>query len=111
MTEECLAVLSDWQETVFPEARGMSIDASVGTTAGMTKQPVDFQQNVLAGGFALTRRWQAKGRHRHVAGSVAWSSGRQASRRLNVKHPDNKIGNFSSNKEYFDAFVGRCSRW
>ena len=29
----------------------------------------------------------------------------------NVKHPDNKIGNFQlSNKEYFDAFVGRCSQ-
>lgn len=28
-----------------------------------------------------------------------------------TKHPDNKIGNFQlSNKEYFDAFVGRCSQ-
>lgn len=28
-----------------------------------------------------------------------------------MKHPDNKIGNFQlSNKEYFDAFVGRCSQ-
>ena len=29
----------------------------------------------------------------------------------NVKHPDNKIGNFQlSNKAHFDAFVGRCSQ-
>ncbi len=29
----------------------------------------------------------------------------------NKKHPDNQIGNFQlSNKEYFDAFVGRCSQ-
>ena len=98
MTEEqCLAVLKDWQEQFF-QKRGMW----------------DFHKMFPQG---FKRIDAAAGRQK--AGIGTWLGpvggyGASKGKRLaywNVKHPDNKIGNFQlSNKEYFDAFVGRCSQ-
>ena len=115
MTEEqCLAVLKDWQEQVF-QKRGMSIDAFVWDDGWDEFNSLWDFHKMFPQGFK--RIDAAAGRQK--AGIGTWLGpvggyGASKGKRLaywNVKHPDNKIGNFQlSNKEYFDAFVGRCSQ-
>ena len=115
MTEEqCLAVLKDWQEQFF-QKRGMSIDAFVWDDGWDEFNSLWDFHKMFPQGFK--RIDAAAGRQK--AGIGTWLGpvggyGASKGKRLaywNVKHPDNKIGNFQlSNKEYFDAFVGRCSQ-
>ena len=115
MTEEqCLAVLKDWQEQFF-QKRGMSIDAFVWDNGWDEFNSLWDFHKMFPQGFK--RIDAAAGRQK--AGIGTWLGpvggyGASKGKRLaywNVKHPDNKIGNFQlSNKEYFDAFVGRCSQ-
>lgn len=115
MTEEqCLAVLKDWQEQ-FYQKRGMSIDAFVWDDGWDEFNSLWDFHKMFPQGFK--RIDAAAGRQK--AGIGTWLGpvggyGASKGKRLaywNVKHPDNKIGNFQlSNKEYFDAFVGRCSQ-
>ena len=115
MTEEqCLAVLKDWQEQVY-QKRGMSIDAFVWDDGWDEFNSLWDFHKMFPQGFK--RIDAAAGRQK--AGIGTWLGpvggyGASKGKRLaywNVKHPDNKIGNFQlSNKEYFDAFVGRCSQ-
>ena len=115
MTEEqCLAVLKDWQEQFF-QKRGMSIDAFVwddgwdeSTACGISTKCSRRASSALtpppAGKKAGIGTWLGP------VGGYGASKGKRLAY-WNVKHPDNKIGNFQlSNKEYFDAFVGRCSQ-
>lgn len=115
MTEEqCLAVLKDWKEQ-FYQKRGMSIDAFVWDDGWDEFNSLWDFHKMFPQGFK--RIDAAAGRQK--AGIGTWLGpvggyGASKGKRLaywNVKHPDNKIGNFQlSNKEYFDAFVGRCSQ-
>ncbi|MFQ9730878.1 MAG: hypothetical protein ACLR2F_09355 [Akkermansia muciniphila] len=115
MTEEqCLSVLKDWQEQ-FYQKRGMSIDAFVWDDGWDEFNSLWDFHKMFPQGFK--RIDAAAGRQK--AGIGTWLGpvggyGASKGKRLaywNVKHPDNKIGNFQlSNKEYFDAFVGRCSQ-
>lgn len=115
MTEEqCLAVLKDWQKQFF-QKRGMSIDAFVWDDGWDEFNSLWDFHKMFPQGFK--RIDAAAGRQK--AGIGTWLGpvggyGASKGKRLaywNVKHPDNKIGNFQlSNKEYFDAFVGRCSQ-
>ena len=115
MTEEqCLSVLKDWQEQ-FYQKRGMSIDAFVWDDGWDEFNSLWDFHKMFPQGFK--RIDAAAGRQN--AGIGTWLGpvggyGASKGKRLaywNVKHPDNKIGNFQlSNKEYFDAFVGRCSQ-
>ena len=115
MTEEqCLAVLKDWQGQFF-QKRGMSIDAFVWDDGWDEFNSLWDFHKMFPQGFK--RIDAAAGRQK--AGIGTWLGpvggyGASKGKRLaywNVKHPDNKIGNFQlSNKEYFDAFVGRCSQ-
>ncbi|MFR4983506.1 MAG: hypothetical protein ACLUEL_00255 [Akkermansia muciniphila] len=115
MTEEqCLAVLKDWQEQFF-QKRGMSIDAFVWDDGWDEFNSLWDFHKMFPQGFK--RIDAAAGKQK--AGIGTWLGpvggyGASKGKRLahwNVKHPDNKIGNFQlSNKEYFDAFVGRCSQ-
>ena len=115
MTEEqCLSVLKDWQEQ-FYQKRGISIDAFVWDDGWDEFNSLWDFHKMFPQGFK--RIDAAAGRQK--AGIGTWLGpvggyGASKGKRLaywNVKHPDNKIGNFQlSNKEYFDAFVGRCSQ-
>lgn len=115
MTEaQCLAVLKDWQEQFF-EKRGMSIDAFVWDDGWDEFNSLWDFHKMFPQGFK--RVDAAAGRQK--AGIGTWLGpvggyGASKGKRLahwNVKHPDSKIGNFQlSNKEYFDAFVGRCAQ-
>ena len=115
MTEEqCLSVLKDWQEQFYLK-RGMSIDAFVWDDGWDEFNSLWDFHKMFPQGFK--RIDAAAGRQK--AGIGTWLGpvggyGASKGKRLaywNVKHPDNKIGNFQlSNKEYFDAFVGRCSQ-
>ena len=111
---QCLAVRKDWQEQFF-QKRGMSIDAFVWDDGWDEFNSLWDFHKMFPQGFK--RIDAAAGRQK--AGIGTWLGpvggyGASKGKRLaywNVKHPDNKIGNFQlSNKEYFDAFVGRCSQ-
>lgn len=115
MTEaQCLDVLKDWQEQFF-QKRGMTIDAFVWDDGWDEFNSLWDFHKMFPQGFK--RVDAAAGKQK--AGIGAWLGpvggyGASKGKRLahwNVKHPDNKIGNFQlSNKEYFDAFVGRCGQ-
>ena len=115
MTEEqCLAVLKDWQEQFFQKS-GTAIDAFVWDDGWDEFNSLWDFHKMFPQGFRRVNAAAAK----QKAGIGAWLGpvggyGASKGKRLahwNVKHPDNKIGNFQlSNKEYFDAFVGRCSQ-
>ncbi len=107
-----LELLATWQRELF-EKRHTSIDAFVIDDGWDEFNSLwDFHVG-FPNGFSRV----SAAANRQKAGIGAWLGpvgGYGASKQMrldnwNRKHPKNKIGNFQlSNKEYFDAFVGRC---
>lgn len=115
MTEaQCLAVVKDWEEK-FYKKRGVTIDAFVWDDGWDDFNSLWGFHKMFPQGFKNINALAAK----QKAGIGAWLGpvggyGSSKAQRLgywNSTHPGNKIDNFQlSNKEYFDAFVGRCSQ-
>ena len=115
MTEQqCLDVVKDWNDELFKK-RDTKIDAFVWDDGWDEFNSLwDFHKMFPQGFKNIDSLARKQG-----AGTGAWlgpvggygSSKAQRLNNWNQKHPDNQIGNFQlSNKEYFDAFVGRCSQ-
>ncbi len=115
MTEaQCLAVVKDWQEKFF-NRHGVTIDAFVWDDGWDEFNSLWGFHKCFPAGF---KNIDKIARAQNV-GIGAWLGpvggyGAAKAQRLgfwNKTHPNNQIGNFQlSNKEYFDAFVGRCSQ-
>ena len=113
--EDCLKVVDAWEKHLFKPYK-VSIDAFVWDDGWDDFNSLwDFYKPAFPNGF---KKIDAKAR-RQNAGTGAWLGpvggyGSSKAQRLgfwNRNHPNNQIGNFQlSNKEYFDAFVGRCSQ-
>lgn len=115
MTEaQCVEVVKDWNEQMFKK-RGTGIDAFVWDDGWDEFNSLWDFHKMFPKGFSETNKLARK----QGAGIGAWLGpvggyGASKGKRLahwNKNHPNNQIGNFQlSNKEYFDAFVGRCSQ-
>lgn len=115
MTEaQSMAVLKDWQEKFF-DKRGIAIDAFVWDDGWDEFNSLWDFHKMYPQGF---KNVDAAAR-KQKAGIGAWLGpvggyGTAKAKRIahwNMKHPENKIDNFQlSNKEYFDAFLNRCSQ-
>lgn len=112
--EKSLKVLKAWEKEMFKK-RKVTIDAF------MLDDGWDDFNSLWGFHIGFPRGFSAinKVAGRMNAGIGTWLGpvggyGSAKSMRLgfwNKTHPDNKISNFQlSNKEYFDAFVGRCSQ-
>lgn len=115
MTEpQCLAVIDAWNKNLFKKHK-ISVDAFVWDDGWDDFNSLwDFHSEFPNGFKKLDIEARKQG-----AGTGAWLGpvggyGASKAKRLgywNKNHPNNQIGNFElSNKEYFDAFVGRCSQ-
>ncbi len=115
MTEkQCLDVIDAWNKNLFKKYK-ISIDAFVWDDGWDDFNSLWGFHSELPNGF---KKLDVEAR-KQGAGMGAWLGpvggyGASKAQRLgfwNKTHPNNQIGNFElSNKEYFDAFVGRCSQ-
>ncbi len=115
MTEaQCLAVVKDWHEKFYKQ-RGVTIDAFVWDDGWDEFNSLWDFHKMFPQGFKNIDKIARQ----QNAGIGAWLGpvggyGASKSKRIgywNKTHPNNQIGNFRlSDKEYFDAFVGRCSQ-
>ncbi len=112
--EQALAVVKEWQEKFYKQ-RGVTIDAFVWDDGWDEFNSLWGFHKMFPQGF---KNIDAVAREQK-SGIGAWLGpvggyGASKAQRLdfwNRTHPNNKVGNFQlSNKEYFDAFVGRCSQ-
>lgn len=112
--EQCLKVVQTWQDKMYKK-HNIALDAFVWDDGWDEFNSLWDFHKMFPRGFS---RINALAKKQH-SGIGAWlgpvggygSSKQQRLNHWNQKHPDNKIGNFQlSNKEYFDAFVGRCSQ-
>lgn len=112
--KQCLDVVNEWHKEFF-QKRNITIDAFVWDDGWDEFNSLWGFHKMFPEGFknidALAKKQKA--------GIGAWLGpvggyGSSKSQRIgywNKTHPNNQIGNFQlSNKEYFDAFVGRCSQ-
>lgn len=112
--QQCLSVVEAWNKNLFKKYK-IGIDAFVWDDGWDEFNSLwDFHVGFPNGFKKIDAQARKQG-----AGMGAWLGpvggyGGSKQARLNnwnTKHPNNKIGNFQlSNKEYFDAFVGRCSQ-
>ena len=115
MTEsQCLAVVDAWSKNLFKKHK-ISVDAFVWDDGWDDFNSLWGFHREFPNGF---KKIDIEAR-KQGAGTGAWLGpvggyGASKAQRLgywNKNHPNNQIGNFElSNKEYFDAFVGRCSQ-
>ena len=115
MTEkQCLDVIDAWNKNFFKKHK-ISIDAFVWDDGWDDFNSLWAFHSEFPNGF---KKLDIEAR-KQGAGTGAWLGpvggyGSSKSQRLgfwNKHHPNNQIGDFDlSNKEYFDAFVGRCSQ-
>lgn len=114
LEKQCLDVLAVWKEKMYLK-RGVNLDAFVWDDGWDEFNSMwDFHKGFPQGFTTIYE--QAKSQK---AGIGAWlgpvggygSSKAQRLENWNKLHPENKIDNFQlSNKEYYDAFKGRCSQ-
>lgn len=112
---DCLNVVKTWNQQLFKKYK-VGIDAFVWDDGWDDFNSLwDFYKPAFPNGF---KKIDAEAR-KQGAGTGAWlgpvggygSSKQQRLGFWNRNHPNNKIGNFQlSNKEYFDAFIGRCAQ-
>ncbi|MBQ9758997.1 MAG: hypothetical protein IJW12_04410 [Opitutales bacterium] len=111
---QCLDVIDAWNKNLFKKHK-ISIDAFVWDDGWDDFNSLWGFHSEFPNGFA---KLDIEARKQN-AGMGAWLGpvggyGASKAQRLgfwNKHHPNNQIGNFDlSNKEYFDAFVGRCSQ-
>lgn len=115
MTEaQCLAVVDAWNKNLFKKHK-ISVDAFVWDDGWDDFNSLWGFHSEFPNGF---KKLDIEAR-KQGSGMGAWLGpvggyGASKAQRLgywNKNHPNNQIGNFElSNKEYFDAFVGRCSQ-
>lgn len=111
---QCLDVIEAWNKNLFKKYK-IGIDAFVWDDGWDDFNSLWGFHSGFPNGFS---KLDVEAR-KQSAGMGAWLGpvggyGASKTQRLgfwNKNHPDNQIGNFElSNKEYFDAFVGRCSQ-
>ena len=112
---DCLAVVNAWNDKLFKKHK-IGIDAFVWDDGWDDFNSLwGFYKPAFPNGFKKLDSAVRK----QKAGTGAWLGpvggyGGSKAQRLgfwNRNHPNNQIGNFQlSNKEYFDAFVGRCGQ-
>lgn len=112
---DCLAVVAAWEKNLFKKHK-VGIEAFVWDDGWDDFNSLwGFYKPAFPDGF---KKIDAAAR-KQGAGTGAWLGpvggyGSSKAQRLgfwNKNHPNNQIGNFQlSNKEYFDAFVGQCSK-
>lgn len=111
---QSLSVIDAWNKNLFKKYK-ISVDAFVWDDGWDDFNSLWGFHSGFPNGFA---KLDVEAR-KQGAGMGAWLGpvggyGASKAQRLgfwNKNHPNNQIGNFElSNKEYFDAFVGRCSQ-
>lgn len=111
---QCLSVIDAWNKNLFKKYK-IGVDAFVWDDGWDDFNSLWGFHSGFPNGF---EKLDVEAR-KQGAGMGAWLGpvgGYGASKALrlgfwNKNHPNNQIGNFElSNKEYFDAFVGRCSQ-
>lgn len=112
--QQCLDVVAAWDKNLFKKYK-IGLDAFVWDDGWDEFNSLwDFHIGFPNGFKKIDAAARKQG-----AGTGAWLGpvggyGSSKAQRLgfwNKNHPNNQIGNFQlSNKEYFDAFVGQCSK-
>lgn len=112
--KQCLDVIEEWNKNLFKKHK-IGVDAFVWDDGWDDFNSLWGFHSGFPNGFEKLNTAALK----QGAGMGAWLGpvggyGASKTQRLgywNKNHPNNQIGNFElSNKEYFDAFVGRCSQ-
>ena len=112
--KQCLDVIEEWNKNLFKKHK-IGVDAFVWDDGWDDFNSLWGFHSEFPNGFEKLNTAALK----QGAGMGAWLGpvggyGASKAQRLgywNKNHPNNQIGNFElSNKEYFDAFVGRCSQ-